>query len=307
MIKYKTISIMLKKSEFWQNVFCGIFGIMIFGGVLLMIVSLSLTVQTVNQKEYAVGYDNYTMEFTKIYTQGQSVTRIGEYLIILPRTIQEYEAKLSCLTKDKVLVLLDVGMQYQYDKSELINTILRKFNGKKNFNTFITNRATSSIMDTCLKYNAEDFYTKRGNIDITMYNTLVSVINNDNIGANVEFFQLINIEFPPTFSSAIVKKQTVQQEALTATNNRQSILTNAKTMLYEAQRTAAIISINANNTALITLNKAYADANAQVELWKKRSYAYNYTATVLGLNGSAMVDYIESENVKKSSTLITSN
>lgn len=296
----------ITKGEYNKSACCSLFTIITFGGgILLLIILLALTVKDVEQTEYAVGYDNYTMKFTKIYTQGRYVTRVGEYFIKLPRTLQEYKAELTCLTKDKVLVNLDVAMQYQYDRKQLISTILKQFNGKSKYNTFIKNRATSSILDTCLKYEAEEYYTKRGAIDIAMYNELTRVINDNNIGANVEFFQLVNIEFPTTFATAITTKQIVQQEALTATNNRQSILTNAQTGLYEAQRKASIILINANNTAMITLNKAYADAEAQGELWDKRAYAYNFTSYIFNLNATEIIDYIESDNVKKSSTLIT--
>lgn len=297
----------LTKGEYIRNLCCGTLAFLtIFGGILLLIVLLALTVKDVEQTDYAVGYDNYTMTFTKIYTQGRYVTKVGEYFIVLPRTLQEYKAELTCLTKDKVLVNLDVAMQYQYDRTRLIDTILKQFNGKSKYNTFITNRATSSILDTCLKYEAEEYYTKRGAIDIAMYNELITVINDNNIGANVEFFQLVNIEFPVDFATAITTKQIVQQEALTATNNRQSILTNAETNLKEAERTASITLINANNTANININKANADASAQNELWEKRTYAYNYTAYLLNLNASEMIDYIESDNVKKSTKLVTS-
>ena len=297
----------MKKSEFWRICLCRSISLIVFiGGALLMIILLSLTVKDVEQTEYAVGYDNYTMKFTEIYTQGRYVTKVGEYLIKLPRTLQEYKSELTCLTKDKVLIKLDVAMQYQYDKKELIRIVLRQFNGEKKYNTFIKNRVTSSILDTCLKYNAEEYYTIRGMIDISIYNELIKVINDDQIGSKVEFFQLVNIGFPQKFSDAITKKQTIQQEALTATNDRQSILTNARTKLYEAQRKASIILINANNTAFINLNKAYADASAQEELWNKRAYAYNYTAHILKLNSTQIINYIEADNVKKSSILITS-
>lgn len=295
----------MKKSKFCSNVICYSFCTILFAGVLLMIVLLSITIQTVEQTEYAVGYDNYTMEFTKVYTQGRYTTRVGEYLIKLPRTLQEFDIKLTCLTNDKVLVQLDVAMQYQYDPTKLIDIVLVKFDNKNRFNTFIKNRATSSIMNTCLNYKAEDYYTKRGEIDISIYNMLTSVINDQSIGANVEFFQLVNINFPQSFSDVIEKKQTVQQEALTATNDRQSILTNAQTRLKEAERTSLITLINSNNTALIILNKAIADASAQEELWSKRAYAYGYTANLLNLNGSSMIDYINNENVQQSNTLVT--
>lgn len=298
----------MKKSEYLKTIFI-IAGIVLVlgGGFMLLIVLLSLTVKNVKQTDYAVGYDNYTMAFTKVYTQGQYVTKVGETLIVLPRTLQEFSTSLLCLTSDKVLVTLDVAMQFQYEKSELINTILKKFNGKKNYNKFIENRATSSIMDTCLQYTAEQYYTERSNIDIQMYNNLVKIVNNKHIGSNIEFFQLVNIEFPQSFSNVVTQKQNVQQDALTATNNRQSILTNAYTVLYEAQRIASITLINANNTATININKAMTNAGAQQELWNKRAYAYSYTANILGLNGSEIIDYIENDNIRNSVKLITSS
>lgn len=299
---------MAKKSEILKQFFFGLFCVCFcFGGILLLIVLLSLTVKSVEQTEYAVGYDTYNMKFTKIYTQGKYVTKVGEKLIRLPRTLQEYSTELTCLTNDKVLINLEIGMQYQYQRNKLIDTILMKFDGKEKFNRFIENRAVSSILDTCLKYNAEDYYTTRGDIDIAITNELVNVINNNNVGANVEFFQLINIGFPPSFSNAITRKQTVQQEALTATNNRQSILTNAETGLLEARRTALIVLINANNTALININKAYTNAKAQEILWTNRANAYGYASNVLKLNGTSMVNYIKSENVLNSNVLVTGN
>jgi regulator of protease activity HflC (stomatin/prohibitin superfamily) len=295
----------MNKSQFWKNVSRGSCGCLVFASVLLMIVLLSVTVKTVEQSDYAVGYDNYTMEFTKVYTQGKYVTKVREYLIKLPRTLQEYGSTITCLTKDKVLVNLEFTMQFQYNRDTLESIILRNFEGKVKYNTFLENRVLSSLMDTCLKYEAEEYYTSRGQIDIDMYGDLTKIINDKNLGSTVEFFQLVNIGFPKDFSDVITKKQTVQQEALTATNDRQSILTNAQTSLYEAERTASITLINANNTALIILNKALADSEAQSELWQQRSFGYGHTQTILELNGTEMIDYIETDNVKKSSVLVS--
>jgi regulator of protease activity HflC (stomatin/prohibitin superfamily) len=296
------------RSVFWKR-FIQIFAIIIAcGGLLLMIVLLALCInRPVGQDEYAIGYDTYNMKFTRIYTQGKYVTDVGEELILMKRTLQEYNKQLICLTKDKMLLTLDATLQFQYKQDALIPIILLQFGNTGKYNAFIENRVTSSILATCLKYNAEDYYTYRSIIDIDMYNQLVINVNDDNIGTNIEFFQLVNIEFPKIFSNAISQKQTIQQEALTATNNRQSILTNAETILYETQRSAEVVIINANNTAKVIINKAYADSGIQLELWDQRANGYEYTANSLNLNGSDIISYIESDNVKKSVTLITNS
>jgi regulator of protease activity HflC (stomatin/prohibitin superfamily) len=210
------------------------------------------------------------------------------------------------LSRDKVLLEIDFAMQYQYSPSVLKTVILKQFGSGKQYNKFIYKRALSSIMDTCLKHDAEEYYTSRGLIGIQMYDELVLNINNQSVGTIVEFFQLINIDFPDSFSDVITSKQNIQQQALTSLNDRQSILTNAQTALYEAQRTASITLINANNTAMININKAKTQSDAQIELWNQRTYGYAHAMNILGLNATDMIDYIESENIKKSSILVTS-
>lgn len=294
------------KSDLFKFWGCGILGVFTIGSILLMIVLLSLTVKNVEQTEYAVGYDNYTMEFTKIYDQGRYITRVGEYFILMPRTYQEYSSVVSCLTKDKVVIDIDFALQYQYNKESLESIILKEFDGHAKYKKFIQNRVLSSILETCLEYDAEQYYILRGEIDIKIYDELVKNINNQNIGSTISFFQLVNIKFPKKFSTVIVQKQTIQQEALTAYNDRQSILINSQTLLYESERTASIILINANNTASIILNKANIDAHAEYELWNQRAIGYQHTANILKLNSTDIIDYIETENIKKSNKLYSS-
>jgi hypothetical protein len=59
----------MKRSQFWLRVCIVMGAFLLFSSVILMITLLALCVQSVNQTEYAVGYDTYNMEFTKIYTQ----------------------------------------------------------------------------------------------------------------------------------------------------------------------------------------------------------------------------------------------
>jgi len=270
-----------------------------------MIVMLSLTVKQVEQDEFAVSYDNYTMEFDEIYDQGTHVIGAGEKLIRVKRTLQEYQATVNCLTLDKVLVDLDVAAQYQFREDELIPFILRKFKNSDNYKTFLTNRMLSAIYEVCTAYNAEEFYTSRGTIDIAIYNSMEREINQQDIGSDVALFQLVGVYLPSEFVTAIEDKQATIQLEETANNDRPGVLTAAETVLLETQQEAEVTLINANKTAAITLDKALREAAIEENLWKERSIGYENAKDELGLDVNGIIEYIRSDAVRQASKIYT--
>lgn len=260
----------------------------------------------VEQDEYAVGYDTYNMKWTQIYGQGRYPIKVGEKMIKIKRTLQEYSKEINCLTKDKILVDISVALQYQYEKDNLIPIILEQFTSIENYDQFLFDRITSSIMNSCLAYNAEQYYTDRSLVDSHMYDQLIEDINQKNIGSKVEFLQLVNIKFPQQVSYAITQKQNIDQEALTTLNDRNTLLTNANTDLLETVRKSNILLINANNTANIILNQAETTAKIQETLWDNRAFGYKHASRKLGLNSSQIIDYIEADIIQKSDKFYTS-
>lgn len=296
----------MKRSEFYSSVKYAVFGILIFGGIITMISLLALYINyPVEQSEYAVGYDTYNMEFTKIYEQGKYPIRVGEEMIIIERTLQDYNRNFICMTKDKILIELDVGLQYQYQRDDLIDKILMEFSSVGNFEGFLFDRMTSSIINSCLAFDAEEYYTERSIIDRHMYNGLITDINDYNFGVLVEFFQLINIKFPLEISNAIADKQNIEQDTLTAINERASKLTEANTKLFEMQRKADIQIINAYAKANVTMNQAESNFEIQNVLWSNRAYSYLHALSALGLNSSSIIDYIQADLITKSENLLT--
>lgn len=296
----------MKRSEFYKYVCYWILGILLFGGIITMITLLTLYISyPVEQSEYAVGYNTYNMEFTKIYEQGKYPIGVGEEMIVVERTLQDYNRDLTCMTKDKILINLNIGLQYQYQKKDLINKILKEFSSIDNFKNFLFDRITSSIINSCLAYNAEEYYTDRSSIDRYMYNSLITDVNNYDLGATIGFFQLINIQFPVEISNAITQKQNIEQEALTATNERASKLTEANTKKLEMERQADIQIINAYTSSNVTLNQAQANFQIQQVLWENRAFAYSHANDVLGLNSTELIEYIQSDLISKSNNLLT--
>lgn len=270
-----------------------------------MITLMSLYISfPVKQNEYAIGYDTYNMKFTKIYEQGKYPIRVGEDMIIIKRTLQDYNNNLKCMTKDKILIDLSISLQYLYFRNNLID-ILKTFSSIKKFNEFLFDTIENSIVKSCLMYDVEEYYTKRNNIDDYMYNNLIYYINNQSFGASIEFFQLVDIQFPTEVSNIITEKQNIEQETLTALNERTSKKTDAQTALYEMQRQADVILINAYVNANITINQANSNLEIQQVLWNKRAYAYYNANDKLKLNSTEMIDFIQTDLIYKSNNLLT--
>ena len=63
----------MKRIEFYNLVIKRTIYLVVFSAIITMICLLALYVNyPVEQTEYAVGYDTYNMEFTKIYEQGRT-------------------------------------------------------------------------------------------------------------------------------------------------------------------------------------------------------------------------------------------
>ena len=293
--------------EFYRIIMRYIAMFLAFASALLLIVYLSTCVNiSVSQTEYGIVYQPYIAKFKNIYTQGKVVLQMGEQMFKVTRTLQNYQTNINCLSQDKVLLNLDVSMQYQYEREQLIPIIFKQFDNVENYNTFIQNRIKSSILNACLLFTAEEYYSMRGTIDLNMYDKLKNEINNDNIGTTISYFQLVNIEFPSEFSTIITEKQNIQQLATTTLNNRASILTQSETLLKSAQYNAQITITQANNTAEIIINRATTLSNAQQQLWINRAYGYLNVKNSLNLTETDLVEYIISDNIRQTVNLITS-
>ena len=280
----------------WGLTICVVGG----GALLLLIILPAITVnQKVAQDEYAVFVNRYTTEVSGIHSQGAYTLAVGDAIIRFPRTFQHLDFPLiQCMSYDQLVLDLTVSLQFQYHQEAIIPIIMMQFGDEENYQNFFRYKIMSSIIDTCGNYTAEDYYTVRAQIEGTMFQRVVGFIEDSDLGLEVIFLQLKNIDFPDQFAKAITTKQLVQQDAVTQTNSRTSQLIKAGTGLLESQKKAQITVINANNTARINVDRALTERNVIVEQWRQRGIAYNSVKTNLHLNDSQFINYLEFEIVR---------
>jgi len=210
------------------------------------------------------------------------------------------------MSKDQLILDLTIALQYQYKQDHIIPTIMMKFSDEANFKSFFHDKIMTSIIAVCGNFTAEQYYQERGPIETTIFNKVVSNIDIADIGLDIVFLQLKNIDFPSDFADAITKKQLEQQEAVTQLNNRTSLMIDTNSTLIASKQLGATTIIFANNTALINIKQALIDKEIIVNQWLQRGLAYNATKHNLDLNDTRFVKFLEYDLLRTSVTPVVS-
>lgn len=288
-----------------KKVFMYMIVTLIIFSVIIGFVLLGISVnKKVENNEYGiVYYSSTTMEFGDTYEQGIYSIPPGSELKIFIRTLQDVDLEpIVCYSSDKIVIILTVSVQYQLVKDNIIDIILKKYGGNDNFKNILRSIVQNIIINRCGQYNAEDYYIKRAIIDQDMHQNLLNDINNNSIGATIEFFQLINIEFPEDFSDIINRKQVVIQNETTILNQRVSLLIAANTTLFQAQKIANITIETALNTAQINLKQAQVQSDVITTQWYNRALTYFEIKSKLNLTDKLFIQYLKSEILRTSNT-----
>lgn len=278
----------------------------------IIIIGFALIGVSVNKKiennEYGIEFHkSTTMEFGKIHEQGIYSIPPGSEMLIFVRTLQDVDSGIiDCFSSDKIVIKLTIAVQYQLVKEQIIPIILKKFDGNDNFKNILKFIVQNIIINRCGQFTAENYYDQRAIIDKDMYDSLVAEVNNNTLGATIEFFQLINIQFPDKFSQAISEKQITIQKEITTLNERTSLIIQANTSLLQAKRQAEIILINAQNTVNINLRQANTTKLVVENQWVQRGLAFNSIKTSLNLTQEQFIQYLKSEIIRTRTNAIIS-
>ena len=262
----------------------------------------------VEQNEYAVVMNRYTMQFRPdVLSQGMYILRPGDKLIKFERIYQTFNIDgLECLTGDEVLLNIHVLVRYQYARDALIPIVLKTFDTDAKYKTFLNAAIRSTILNSCLEFTALEYYEKRAFVDSAMFDNLMSTINQQTIGSSVEYFQLVDIRYPDDYNNILHQKQNIAQGLITAQNNRNTAIINANTIQMEAQRTAGINIINAQNIYNITIFNAETQKQAILSQWNHRADAFKHIMTDLNYTPDQLVEYIKADVVRTSAQLVSS-
>lgn len=275
-------------------------------GLLISLFVLPINIQKVEQDEYAVQYNIITNKFyDDVLTQGLYLKPVNIEFYRFKRTLQNIEVDgLECMTKDKVILKLHVILQIQYYSESLKNTILQQYSDDSNYKNLINSVIYSTVLNSCLYWNVEQYYMERSKIDNMMFNQLTSNINISNIGTQVIFFQLVDIKFPDSYSNLIKEKQNIEQNKQTALNDRTNKITQVQTEIIISKKNAQINLLNANMSSNIILNKANLMKEQIVNFWSYRTNYLCQVANELKLNPTELLNYLKQEKISQTQNVI---
>jgi len=287
-----------------------IISIICMSGLIVFFTTIFFTTSyfRVEQDEYAVVTNNISMQFNdKILTQGSYILTPFSYLIIFKRTLQNIElGELQCMSADSVMLKIHVAIQYKLSRESLIPIILKQFDNNDVYVDFLHALLRSAVLNSCLDFSAIEYYEERTKVDLTMFNNLILEINDINIGASVEYFQLVDITYPPEYQTSLHDKQNIKQELITAENNRKTDIINANTFLKESKINAQINIINAYNVANITTYNAIVQYDIIINKWTTCSTYYLNIVQNLNLSTDDLLNYINADLKQSSNKLYQS-
>lgn len=289
----------------WFNfALCGVLSVflVLLGCAILLIYSGVTTFnESVGQNQYGVSIDYYNGDISDVKDQGSYRIPLGSKLYLFERVLHDSGiTSITCLTGDGIVANLDITIQYQYDRDEVVDTILLQFNTDENYSEMLSTLLTSAVQDACGQFTAIEYQTERAAVDLAMQNFCQWKLSNASLLSEV-LVQLKNIDLPVAYTNLVAQKQSTDQAQTTALNNRAVALTQANTTLLNAQLAAQIPVIDAKQTAAITLLNAYAQGNYTVQQWVQRAIGFASVKLANGFNNSGLLAYIRSQIVAGSS------
>lgn len=296
MVPRLTSPLCIKATKIWALIVLCI-GVLVGFVTLLTYFGYGLN-KKVYQNEYAVVENSYSMKLRGPLEQGTyNDLTIGDTMVKYRSTIQfiEYGEPtqfISCITRDGLIIRIEVNVQLQFDKNEIIPVVMYLFGTGDVYMDFVNKTIYGLLYADCAKFNANDYYSMRNIIEDVMYRSVTEQYNNKTSGITIYNVQLKNILFPQEFVDIIAAKQHLVQELQTQNNIRTSKLIEANSTLIQAQQQALITTIQAYNTANLTGVNANATVNNIHTKYQKMADYFGNVQTQFGFNVTGLIQYI---------------
>jgi regulator of protease activity HflC (stomatin/prohibitin superfamily) len=170
---------------------------------------------------------------------------------------------LTCISRDGLEITLTLTTQYRLNVEELRN-VLFEFGTQEDLDNYIDVIIQDTVRDTCARFDGNQYYTARGDIEANMTANVQQVLDGSNAYVTTGFFQLQNVALPSQLSDAINNKQLALENVEVVTNLRDQILIDAETKLLQAVEEANILIIETQAAADARTTSAQAAADARI-------------------------------------------
>jgi len=258
-------------------------------GVILLIVLLALSIRDVDENELVIPYYKVSRRVGTIEGAGKHTFTPDIKLFTYDRKFITNDIEVECISKDGLIITLIVTQQYQLKKEEL-KSVLFEFGEQEALDVYIDTIAQDTVRDVCALFNGDEFFSGRGNVELTLINNITSAMNSAQARVIPGFVQLKNIVLPTAILTAIQNKQLALEDVDVANSERAQVLIEAETRRQEAKLDADILLVGAKAAADGIKLAASERANARLLQWAERAKAFIINIEALNIDAESYVD-----------------
>lgn len=275
----------------WNNneIYCWVSSIFGFVAALLFIVLLAVSIKDVDENEMAIPYGKVSRSVGNVVDAGKRAYPPDTELFTYDRKFITNDIRLTCISKDGLVITLDVVQQYRLLKSEL-KDIFFNFGKQEALDAYIDTIAQDTVRDVCANFLGEEFFSRRGTVESHIINNMTTTTTETNAHVEPGFIQLKNIGLPSALLSAIQAKQLALEDVDVARNERAQTIIQAQTRQQQARLDADIVLANANAAGNGIRIAASERANARLIQWAERAKAFIIDLEALGVDANTYVD-----------------
>merc|ERR1711998_489174 len=268
---------------------------------ILAIILIACSVETIDSTEMGIAYNApQAILSDEVKEEGLHGKPPFGYFILWPRTHQTMDQQVTGLSKDGVIVSVNVAFQYKVNEKDLMQLTM----DYKDFDFYKENlakKSRSGIRNSCMQFNAQEFQTMRAAVQADMFERVKDRLDRGGMSAFVLDLQLTQVDRPAAYEAAVDAKENARNEIDLVTNLKAQKLTQAATNLLKvgvqanktldtARTQAAVVAKNAETEAAVV----YGRYQSQGQLYASVRATRNLTSEgLLAYIGTRLIDELD--------------
>lgn len=245
--------------------------------------------------EFGIAIDGTAVRIdtSRIYTAGRYALGLGWYFVKYPQTViaETFDADtrnaIVARSKDGVVINLDCSFEYRLLRDQLIQL---HFKFGSDYRLPISKTARETIRSVASEFEAFGFFLNRSIISNRMAEQMRVDLAVNHVSLNS--FQLLDIQLPAAFASAIQTTEITRQQIATATFQQERARVEAQTQVLAATQQAQVIEARAAADAQVITAQARAQANSINERTSNLIAAYSFVKSNYTMTSDELLNYI---------------
>lgn len=244
--------------------------------VILAIILIACSVETIDSTEMGIAYNApQAILSAEVKEEGLHGKPPFGYYILWPRTHQTLLQTVTGMSKDGVIVQVEVAFQYKIMETQLLKLTM-DYVEIENYQKILRLKSRSGIRNACMKYTAQEFQTKRSAVQQAMTDAVNKRLTDGGMEATMYDLQLTKVDRPPTYELAVDAKENAKNTIDLVQNQKTQKITAAETSkmrivveankTLDAAKTAALVATKNSQTEAAIVYGKYASQGAMYKI-----------------------------------------